>query len=602
MVEKIQSLIYVDERTIFDIHRLYYRSERRVSREDEAGRFLFLPAFSYTDFATYFNEFSYRKWKKFTAISNVKVKIRLQGECTISLVGYNKERPMMEKEVFLKKEVNNSAAEYVELEFPENSQSIIGFEIETYSDVKLYDGYYTGEFESTRDIDLAICTTTCHKEEYITRNVKKLKEEILDSKDLVGEHLFIHVVDNGRSLSEDDFPKHEKIYLHPNLNTGGAGGFARGMIESMHQEEPITHVLLMDDDVIIEPESIKRTYVLLRHLLKAYQKRFISGAMLQMENTSQQQEDVGYVSKESYFLTWKPQCDHRIMENNLDNEKDLPFFENSYAAWWYCCIPMDTIKKEGLPLPVFVRGDDVEYGLRCNPGFITMNSICVWHLGFNCKFNVGMDHYQVNRNLLIDKATTGVLQNVDVIGKIKQDFKHHFIRLDYDSAEIVIKAIEDYMKGPEFIKQNLGEKILKENNALGHKFEPLTKFNDADWGQRNPFEEREISDWKMNIFDHTWNGHVNWPFACKNNTITVPFNDIYLPGKCLFAGRILAVNVFDRTAFELKRDNARGKQILKRYKKALKNYEINGDRVAKEYAAAKSYLTSEEFWRKYLEI
>ena len=80
-------------------------------------------------------------------------------------------------------------------------------------------------------------------------------------------------------------------------------------------------------------------------------------------------------------------------------------------------------------MPIFVRGDDVEYGLRCNPGFITMNGICVWHMGFAGKFNVGMDHYQVNRNLLINQAVTGLIDDVNVIRKTQLDFRKHILRL-----------------------------------------------------------------------------------------------------------------------------------------------------------------------------
>ena len=36
--------------------------------------------------------------------------------------------------------------------------------------------------------------------------------------------------------------------------------------------------------------------------------------------------------------------------------------------------------------------------------FITMNGICVWHMGFTLKFNYFMEYYQVFRNFLIEEA------------------------------------------------------------------------------------------------------------------------------------------------------------------------------------------------------
>ena len=84
-------------------------------------------------------------------------------------------------------------------------------------------------------IKLTIGTTTMKKKAFITKNVKALNEEILSSDDEISCHFHIHVVDNGRTLKREDFPEHPAIALHPNKNVGGSGGFARGMIEALHQ-------------------------------------------------------------------------------------------------------------------------------------------------------------------------------------------------------------------------------------------------------------------------------------------------------------------------------------------------------------------------------
>ena len=38
--------------------------------------------------------------------------------------------------------------------------------------------------------------------------------------------------------------------------------------------------------------------------------------------------------------------------------------KNEYMGWWYCCMPLELISKDNLPLPVFIHRDDVEYCLR----------------------------------------------------------------------------------------------------------------------------------------------------------------------------------------------------------------------------------------------
>ena len=90
------------------------------------------------------------------------------------------------------------------------------------------------------------------------------------------------MVDNGRTLSAEEIQT-EHVMVHPNLNVGGAGGFTRGMLEAMDHKEKPTHVLLMDDDVMILPESLIRTYNLLKIVRPEYEHHFISGAMLSMK-------------------------------------------------------------------------------------------------------------------------------------------------------------------------------------------------------------------------------------------------------------------------------------------------------------------------------
>ena len=108
------------------------------------------------------------------------------------------------------------------------------------------------------------------------------KRELLSLGDEIARSLTVHVVDNGRSLDVEGLSG-GGVFIHPNPNVGGSGGFARGMIESIHQKVKPTHVLLMDDDVSVSPESIRRTYALLSIRREAYIDAFVSGAMLKLE-------------------------------------------------------------------------------------------------------------------------------------------------------------------------------------------------------------------------------------------------------------------------------------------------------------------------------
>ena len=74
-----------------------------------------------------------------------------------------------------------------------------------------------------RHVSLHLCTTTFKKEDYILPNIQLLKETVLAGNDSLAENLWIHVVDNGRTLPAEEIET-EHVMVHPNLNVGGAGG------------------------------------------------------------------------------------------------------------------------------------------------------------------------------------------------------------------------------------------------------------------------------------------------------------------------------------------------------------------------------------------
>lgn len=181
----------------------------------------------------------------------------------------------------------------------------------------------------------------------------------------MGDYFHLTVVDNGRTLSGSVCAGNPAITLIPNGNVGGAGGFAAGMIHAV-ESGWATHVLLMDDDVTVCPESFKRSLRLLEYASDEYATATIAGAMLSTANFEMQQEDIGVISPERSLRSFKPRL---IMDREYDitfNEELVPASDTKglYSAWWYSCFPVRRIKENGLPIPLFYRRDDVEYATR----------------------------------------------------------------------------------------------------------------------------------------------------------------------------------------------------------------------------------------------
>lgn len=603
MEYKIQSLVLPIEPKHQLCREVFYHGDRGFL--DKENKTLSLGAGQYVDFNTYMNACSNRKWMEYTKAKSIKMYLDVQGDINVCFTGYLRDMITVDRVEYAEFIDRSEGRRTISFDFPVNNEQMIGCEITAITNATVFGGWYTAEVEESEinPVELCIATTTMRKEDFIKRNIQSIREDIMEADDDMKNHFYVHVVDNGRTLTDEDIYGHH-ISLHPNPNAGGSGGYARGMIESMNQTPKATNVLLMDDDVMILPESLRRTYNLLKLLKPEYQDRFISGAMMSFEEPQLQHEDVGTMQGDGFFRALKPVYDHRKRRDNLDNEKEFATHINEYAGWWYCCIPASQIDKNGYPLPLFIRGDDVEYSLRCKPGFLTMNGICIWHMSFVTKYNPAFIIYQELRNFLIDHAVSDVMNNVDLFDFWYKSYRVELLKFNYDACELALRAMRDYLKGPDFIMQPNGEKIAQENFKLNDK---LTDLSDIDIaGDVHPdevFDETRVKAFDRFLLRLTFNGQRFCPnFLYKKGHGVMPFDHSYFPGKIAMYKELLAINPYNHQGIVRKLDKKRFKSVQKECKKLMKIYKRDGAKIAEQYHQQFKYLTSEEFWVKYLEL
>ena len=397
---------------------LYCRSDHPVIFNETQGEWEMHGAGTF-DFSTYFNSLSVRKLKQFTKAKSFTLHLELKGAaCEVQqTMGDAFAHDPIEVEGVHRG--LSASRQWQSVDMPltiTDDMVIVGFIIKTEGSVDIRNSYYELEIDGDlNDVELVLSTTTFKKEAFIERNIGLVKEQIVESADPIAKHFHMYVMDNGRTLDAEKLTS-DRITVIPNDNVGGAGGFTRGMITAMEQDPKATNILLMDDDVAVSPESIKRTYNLLRILKEEHREDMVSGAMLNYEVGEDQWEDIGNMTPQGTFAGCKPGMRLTLFEDLIYNEMFTPTKwqrNNMYAAWWYCCIPISVIEKNGLPLPVFVRCDDAEYGIRCKTGFITMNSLCVWHMSFFERYNAAVERYQTTRNTMIAQATCGMAPDAD---------------------------------------------------------------------------------------------------------------------------------------------------------------------------------------------
>ena len=292
---------------------MWYRSDRPVvpadlRRADGRCEEWLLCGPGLTDFTTYFNALSVSKLKRYASASKFFLHVEVCGAaCEIIQTRADacSRRPQL-LEHFARVEATPEWTS-VDIELTADDAAVlIAFAVRSDDTVRMRNAYYSVEIPAEpQQVELAIATTTFKKESYVLANIDRIRNEILRASDEMSHHVHLHVIDNGKTLDPDalDCPG---ISIHPNPNVGGAGGFARGMIEAMRQDPPATHVLLMDDDIAISPESIRRTYNLLRMLNEEYREAFVSGAMLNLEDVDLLWEDLGYMTDYAACLPCKP--------------------------------------------------------------------------------------------------------------------------------------------------------------------------------------------------------------------------------------------------------------------------------------------------------
>lgn len=268
------------------------------------------------------------------------------------------------------------------------------------------------------------------------------------------------VVDQGTDLveREDGFGEAaealgERLVLIRQQNLGGSGGFSRGMREALRHGDS-DYVLLLDDDAISEPEAIVRA---VRFADAGRAPRIVGGGMLHIDDRA-----VLYAQSE--------QWDHRIGWVRLNREgaydhdfaragfRQTAFFHarqhSDFNGWWMCLIPLSLLRDAGLALPVFLKGDDIEFALRAREhgvSTVSVPGIALWHLGWGGKAPTRTwEAYFLHRNRLITellhspyRRPTGLVLHA-LLGDLKP-----LLTLQYSAVRLRAQAVADVLAGPD---------------------------------------------------------------------------------------------------------------------------------------------------------
>lgn len=449
---------------------------------------LTIPAARVRSFGTYFNAFPASYWRRWTPVREVTLTIETKGEGTLV--------------------VNRSNAKGRSQRV--DSRAVSGEETSTFilpltafGDGGWYwfDAYAgKDEFEVQGAVysapeslarargSFSIAMTTMNKVSYCFENIRTIADsprllETLDTMFIVDQGSD-RLRDHAEELAELEAAMGGKLRIIEQGNIGGSGGFSRGMYEASMAGES-TYVVNCDDDIVIEPVSLERLVTFADFATKP---TIVGAHMFDLNNRTSLHTFGEIVDR------WRiqPALPHQEMSLSYDLGshplRATPWLHRrvdvDYNGWWMCLIPTEVVREIGLSLPVFIKWDDAEYGLRAkNAGYSTVSlpGAGVWHVAWGDKDDlVGWQAFFHERNRLITALLHSPYERGGRLVKESHfmDIKH-VISMQYYTQTGRLMAQRDVLAGPEHLHETIGT-TLPEIRALAAQFDDAVQKKDVD--------------------------------------------------------------------------------------------------------------------------
>ena len=190
--------------------------------------------------------------------------------------------------------------------------------------------------------------------------------------------------------------------------------------------------------------------------------------------------------------------------------------------------------------------------------------------------------------------------------RLRRTFDIYLRSMNYESAELLLDGLEDYLKGPDFIAQADGESIMKQNSQKNERLTPIEEHDQellASLDMSSVIlgidENRSMLARFLEIIPHDRHFLPDWLLSSK--PAPVFYSQGAYPGRKNKRKRVLVA--FDSAAQNAHirlLDRTRYRMLRKRYRQLIKEYRQQKEGLQTEYQQAKESLTSRKFWNKYL--
>lgn len=421
-------------------------------------------------YGTYFNAFPASYWQHWTNVRAVRLTLKTSGAGTVLVFRSNAQGISQRVEA---RALAGTASTVIDL--PVTSFGDGGWYwfdiVANGGEVVLEQGGWSVQAPPVQDGKVSLGITTYNKPEYCVATLAALAA----SPGLLAEIDRIFVVDQGTRLVSDQpgfaalaetLGAQLQVIRQPNL--GGSGGFARSMAETLDRPES-AFVLLLDDDVTIEPESILRSLYFGRH---SRRPTIVGGHMFDLFDRPVMHAFAEIVDLEPFM--WQPRVGgdvpHDFRTSNLRQTRWMHArMDADYNGWWFCLIPTEIIRTVGLPLPAFIKWDDAEFCLRARErGFPTVSlpGAALWHMSWLDKDDtIDWQAYFHARNRIVAALLHSPHKRG---GKLLRDNRRldlkQLLGMQYYPTTLRHQALRDVLSGPHHMHATIHTQL---GNLIG---------------------------------------------------------------------------------------------------------------------------------------
>ena len=410
---------------------------------------LLVPDGATVSFQTYFGAFYEQHWRAGTSLRRVGLQLRVSGRARLRVVRHTQHAGTVP---VLEQVIDGSA----HLEMPAEVRhwrqaGVLWFELDAVDgDAVLHAASWTAPGAQPAPVTLGVAICTFNRE----AELGAVLAALVTAPQLADAVPRVVVVNQGRPGLRDHPDVRDaagrlgaRLRIVEQANYGGAGGFGRGLLELL--DDPlVSHAVLLDDDVRLHGESLARMHAFFS---LADRPCALGGHMLDAMNPHMLYES-GAVLGPTWW--WKPIAHMQDLRNPAIVTALLEIGPMHYSGWWFFGFPKSLALQHGMMLPCFIRGDDIEFGVRLHNRDVptlSLPGVAIWHEPFYLKLG-GWQMFYETRNLLTCAALHLPWSPRIAVAIMTRHFLVHLLTYRYYSAALILRGIESWLQGPSALR------------------------------------------------------------------------------------------------------------------------------------------------------